>query len=392
MSDAGPTGHTADRLEPRLPAGDGRTARQSLRQKATEPAASPGGAGDALPLLAAEHLRVTFRVSQGPFRRSLRLRAVDDVNLTVAAGETLGLVGESGSGKSTTGRALLRLIEPDEGSSIRFEGTDITHLRQRRLRPLRRHLQMVFQDPYSSLDPSSVVADSIGEPLEVHDGVRGRERDERVAELLEHVGLRRHHLERYPYEFSGGQRQRIAIARAIALNPKLVVLDEAVSALDVSTQNQIINLLEDLRAEFDIAYLFIAHDLSVVRHISDRVAVMYLGHVVEEGPTARVYERPGHPYTEALLSAVPVPDPVTQRGRRRILLPGDLPDPTDPPPGCVFHTRCAYVMEVCRTEIPPTVPMAGGGEAACHLHTSGPRLGGASVTDLPLPERRASPA
>ncbi len=347
-----------------------------------------GAAGTQPALLEAEHLSVTFRLSRGPLRRARRLRAVDDVSFEVAAGETLGLVGESGSGKSTTGRALLRLVEPDDGSVVRFRGDDITHLSQRRLRPLRRHLQMVFQDPYSSLDPSSIVADSVGEPLAVHDRLGRVEREARVAELLEHVGLRRHHLRRYPYEFSGGQRQRIAIARAIALNPSLIVLDEAVSALDVSTQNQIINLLEDLRARFGVAYLFIAHDLSVVRHISDRVAVMYLGRIVERGPTAGVYERPGHPYTEALLSAVPVPDPAVQRGRRRILLPGDLPDPTNPPTGCVFHTRCAYVMDVCRTERPPEVVTEGGGIAACHLHTTGPTLAGGSVVDLPVPTRR----
>jgi len=233
-----------------------------------------------------------------------------------------------------------------------------------------RQVQMVFQDPYSSLDPSMVVAESVAEPLRVHDGLKGDAKRDAVAELLTMVGLSRDHLLRYPYEFSGGQRQRIAIARAIALRPSLLVCDEAVSALDVSTQNQVINLLEDLQDDLGLSYLFITHDLGVARHLSHRVAVMYLGQLVEVGPTERIFERPGHPYTEALLSAAPVPNPSVQRERRRIVLAGDVPNPAAPPSGCRFHTRCPYVMDVCRSVEPPPVPLAGGGWAACHLRTA----------------------
>jgi peptide/nickel transport system ATP-binding protein len=336
------------------------------------------------PVLDVDHLTVTFR--SGGFLRPTRVvRAVDDVGFALDERETLGLVGESGSGKSTTGRAILRLVKADAGHVV-VAGKDITEMGRRELRQARRDMQMVFQDPYSSLDPSMVVGDSVGEPLEVYEGLRGKERDRRVTELLEVVGLSRHHVERYPYEFSGGQRQRIAIARAIALNPKLVVCDEAVSALDVSTRNQIINLLERLRDEFGMAYLFIAHDLSVVRHISQRVAVMYLGRLVELGPTARVYERAAHPYTEALLSAIPVPNPKRARTQQRLVLEGDIPDPAAVPPGCAFHTRCPYVMDVCREVVPQPTLVDGGGTVACHLQTSGPTLRGA-----PLVERHRRP-
>ncbi|MEP1122663.1 MAG: ABC transporter ATP-binding protein [Ilumatobacter sp.] len=330
------------------------------------------------PLLRVDRLEVSFTQKRGLFARR-RVRAVDDVSFTIGIGETLGLVGESGSGKSTTANAIVRLLEPDAGT-IELGGVDITHMSQRTLRPLRARMQMVFQDPYSSLDPSMVVGDSIAEPIRLHDGMSRAIRDERVVDLLESVGLAAHHRDRYPYEFSGGQRQRVAIARALAANPDLIVLDEAVSALDVSTQNQVINLVEDLRERLGLAYLFIAHDLSVVRHISHRVAVMYLGALVEVGPVERVYERPAHPYTEALLSAVPVPDPVRQRSRDRIVLPGDPPDPSAPPAGCRFHTRCAYVMDRCRTEIPPVVAVEGGGEVRCHLHT--PDASGTSTVHL----------
>jgi peptide/nickel transport system ATP-binding protein len=326
------------------------------------------------PLLQVEGLRVTF-TSKRRLGAGHRVTAVDDVSLHIDPGETLGLVGESGSGKSTTGRAVLKLV-PVQAGTIRFDGTDVTAHRGAALRGLRRQMQMVFQDPYSSLDPSAPVGASIAEPLRVHEkGMSKTARRERVLELLDLVGLRPGHADRYPYEFSGGQRQRVAIARALAINPRLIVCDEAVSALDVSTQNQVINLLEDLRDRFGLSYLFIAHDLAVVRHISHRVAVMYLGHIVESGPVERIYERPAHPYTQALLSAIPVPDP-KRRGAGRILLGGDLPDPSAPPPGCPFHTRCAHAMDVCSRVAPEMTPIEGGGTAACHLQTTGPTLAG----------------
>ncbi len=318
-------------------------------------------------LLEVDGLRVSFGGRSGLFKREEPLIAVSDVSFTIDASETLGLVGESGSGKSTTGRGLLGLV-PAAAGSVRLDGVDVTSLDRRELRALRRNMQMVFQDPYSSLDPSSTVGESIAEPLIVHESAGRSEAQARVADLLERVGLKADHRQRYPYEFSGGQRQRIAIARAIALNPQLIVCDEAVSALDVSTQNQVINLLEDLRNDYGIAYLFIAHDLSVVRHISDRVAVMYLGRIVEIGPTERIFSDPKHPYTEALLSASPIPHPKRQRQRQRILLPGDLPDPRHPPSGCTFRTRCAHAMEVCAEVEPVAVAVEGGGEVRCHLY------------------------
>ncbi|TVS16450.1 MAG: ATP-binding cassette domain-containing protein [Gammaproteobacteria bacterium] len=319
------------------------------------------------PLLSVRDLAVTFHLRGGLLRPTRHLKAVNGVSFDIAPGETLAVVGESGSGKSTMARAVMRLVEPSAGS-IHLDGDDITALRGEPLRRIRPKLQMVFQDPYSSLDPSMIIADVVGEPLTVHGVATGADRDERVQALLEQVGLGRYHMNRYPYEFSGGQRQRIAIARAIALQPKLLVLDEAVSALDVSTQNQILNLLEDLRRELGIAYLFISHDLGVVEHIADRVAVTYLGRIVEEGPTERIFAKPAHPYTEALLSAVPIPNPRIQRSRQRIVLPGDVPSPLAPPPGCPFHTRCPHVMDVCKTVMPAHTPMAGGGSAACYLH------------------------
>lgn len=340
--------------------------------------------------LAVSDLNVTFTMKRGIIGGHVPLRAVRSLDLEIDEHETLGLVGESGSGKSTTGRAILRLLPADSGS-VKLEGAELTRLRGRDLRSVRRKMQMVFQDPYSSLDPSTMVGESIAEPLDVHLDLTAKQRADRVAELLELVKLRREHASRYPYEFSGGQRQRVAIARAIALNPRLLVLDEAVSALDVSTQNQIINLLEELQEAFGMAYLFIAHDLSVVRHISHRVAVMYLGEVAEVGPSQRLFDSPAHPYTEALLSAVPVADPEAQRTRERIVLPGDVPDPTDPPAGCVFHTRCPYVMDVCREVAPEPYPVPGGGTVRCHLHTAGPRLGGRSVREVERPDPARTP-
>lgn len=345
---------------------------------AERPAADP-----AHPLLEVEGLSVTFSIRQS-LRRTVPLHAVDDVSFTLDRGEVLGLVGESGSGKSTTARALLRLVEPDAGS-VRLDGTELTGLGATEMRQLRRRIQMVFQDPYSSLDPSMVVAESVGEPLEVHEGLKGAARDERVRDLLARVGLSPRHVERYPYEFSGGQRQRLAIARAIAVDPDVVVCDEAVSALDVSTQNQIIKLLDGLRHQLGTSYLFISHDLAVVRQLAQRVAVMYLGGLVESGPSARVYGRPAHPYTAALLSAVPVPDPTRQRSRRRMLLRGDLPDPTAVPTGCAFHPRCPHAMDICAVEAPAPTEVPDGGTVRCHLHTEGPRLAGATVLDLPTP-------
>lgn len=335
-------------------------------------------------LLEVEHLHVTFG-KKSLLGQGHVVRAVNDIGFEIDHGETLGLVGESGSGKSTTGRAVLQLV-PVESGEVRINGRDVTGYKGKSLRKLRREMQMIFQDPYSSLDPSAPVGASISEPLRVHDKISKKAGRERVEELLDLVGLRPSHADRYPYEFSGGQRQRVAIARALALNPKLIVCDEAVSALDVSTQNQVINLLEDLRGHLGLSYLFIAHDLAVVRHISHRVAVMYLGHIVEIAPTERIYTEPAHPYTQALLSAIPVADP-TSRNKERILLQGDLPDPSNPPSGCPFHTRCAYAMDVCREVMPDMTSIDGGGMAACHLQTSGPTLRGRSLTELGMPSR-----
>lgn len=314
--------------------------------------------------LKVEDLRVSFWGRRKAFRSPIELRAVKGVDFEISRGETLGLVGESGSGKSTVARALMRLIEPTHGR-VTLEGEEITKLKGRALRQARQNMQMVFQDPYSSLDPSIMVADSIAEPLEVHHGLRGKERDAKVAELLELVGLAPHHAERYPYEFSGGQRQRLAIARALALNPSVVVCDEAVSALDVSTQNQIIRLLERLQEQFEMAYLFISHDLAVVRHISDRVAVMYFGQIVEMGDVEDVFQNPKHPYTAALLSAVPVADPVEQRNREKVPLTGEIPDIASPPAGCAFASRCPLVTERCHAEAPEFRPI-GNVQVACH--------------------------
>jgi peptide/nickel transport system ATP-binding protein len=326
---------------------------------------SSNGAG---PLVALEHLKVYFPIKSGLVldRHVGDIRAVDDISLTIARGETVGLVGESGCGKSTVGRTILRLYKPTAGR-ILFDGRDISKLSDNELRPLRRRMQMVFQDPYASLNPRHSVGRIVGEPLRSHGLATRREADARVRDLLHTVGLPTDASGRYPHEFSGGQRQRIGLARALAVNPDFIVADEPVSALDVSIQAQIINLLETLQEEFDLTYLFIAHDLAVVRHISDRIAVMYLGWIVEVSPADELYENPLHPYTISLLSAVPIPDPVVEKQRESILLAGDLPSPANPPAACRFHTRCPFVQPTrCREEVPPLRKLATGHEVACH--------------------------
>lgn len=316
-------------------------------------------------LLEVTNLKKYFPIKGGVFSKTIGyVYAVDDVSFTVNKGETLGLVGESGCGKSTTGRSILRLIEPTDGK-IHFEGQDVTALDKNAMRSLRREMQIIFQDPYASLNPRMTVGSIIGEPLEIHRIARGSEKTERVASLLQKVGLRAEDMRKYPHEFSGGQRQRIGIARALALNPKLIVCDEPVSALDVSIQAQVINLLEDLQEEFGLSYLFIAHNLNVVEHISDRVAVMYLGQIVELASDTDLYNDPQHPYTEALLSAVPIPDPTVKK--KRIILEGDVPSPIDPPSGCHFHTRCMYKEKICEEEAPEFKHIGSGHWVACHF-------------------------
>ena len=319
-------------------------------------------------LVELERLKVYFPIKSGLVldRKIGDIKAVDDVTFQIGRGETFGLVGESGCGKSTVGRALLRLYEPTAGKIV-FDGQDISRLGEGELRPLRRRMQMVFQDPFASLNPRHSVGRIVGEPLATHGLASRRASSARVRELLAVVGLPTDAVSRYPHEFSGGQRQRIGLARAIAVNPDFVVADEPVSALDVSIQAQIINLLEELQTEFSLTYLFIAHDLAVVRHISDRIAVMYLGSLVELSPAVELYEDPLHPYTISLLSAVPIPDPVVERERETILLAGDLPSPANPPPACRFHTRCPYVQPTrCREEEPQLRPLSSGHLVACH--------------------------
>jgi len=317
------------------------------------------------PLVTVSDLKVWFPVSSGVMQRTVgHVHAVDGVDLEIRAGETVGLVGESGCGKSTLGRAAIRLLKPT-GGTIHFKGEDITSIRGEHLRALRREMAMIFQDPYASLDPRQTVGDIIGEPIDVHGLAKGKERQDRIRELLRVVGMNPRFADRYPHEFSGGQRQRIGIARALAVEPTFIVCDEPISALDVSIQAQIINLLENLQSKFKLTYLFIAHDLSVVKHISNRVAVMYLGKIMEVAPGQQLYRRPRHPYTGSLLSAIPIPDPKVELQRKRLILQGDVASPVNPPSGCRFRTRCPRAKEHCAEEVPPLESFGSEHKAAC---------------------------
>jgi oligopeptide/dipeptide ABC transporter ATP-binding protein len=327
-----------------------------------DPTPQPAASAKVLEVVA---LKKHFPVKKGLLRRTVgQVYAVDGVSFSIGEGETLGLVGESGCGKSTVARTVLRLIEPTAGS-ILLDGKDVTHLSKSAMRPFRRQMQMIFQDPFSSLNPRMSAGDIVGEPLDVHGIAHGKAKDTAVAGIFDQVGLRRSQMRAFPHEFSGGQRQRISIARALALNPKLIIADEPVSALDVSIQAQVINLMMDLQREKRLSYLFIAHDLAVVEHISHRIAVMYLGRIVEYAEKTALFTQPKHPYTEALLSAVPVPNPKLRREKR--LLQGDVPSPINPPPGCTFHTRCPYAEERCRAEVPVLKEIAPGHGVSCHL-------------------------
>jgi oligopeptide transport system ATP-binding protein len=334
------------------------------------------------PLLEVEHLVKYFPIKEGLLidREVAAVHAVDDVSLTLHEGETLGLVGESGCGKSTLCRSVMQLIKPTSGS-VRFRGEELVGRSHKQLQPLRRQMQMIFQDPFASLNPRKRVGQIVGDPLSLHGIASGRELRRNVQELLDRVGLAAEHYNRYPHEFSGGQRQRIGIARALALRPKLIIADEPVSALDVSIQAQIINLLEDLQDEFGLSYIFVAHDLGVVRHVSDRIAVMYLGQLVERSPGAELYQRPIHPYSEALLSAVPIPDPKANAERQPVVLEGDVPSPVNPPSACRFHTRCPHATEICSDQEPPLADYGNSHAAACHhpRNVDGKMIAGAEV-------------
>jgi oligopeptide/dipeptide ABC transporter ATP-binding protein len=336
------------------------------------------------PLLEIEHLKVFFPIRSGILfdRKVGQVHAVNDVTLSLDEGETLGIVGESGCGKTTLARTIVRLIEPD-GGALRFRGSDVTTASRRGLRELRSEVQMVFQDPYASLNPRKRIGQIVAAPLRLHAPKEGMTPEQRVREILELVGLNPEHLNRFPHEFSGGQRQRIGVARALIVEPRLIILDEPVSALDVSIQAQVINLLDDLQDELGLSYVFVAHDLSVVRHVSDRIAVMYLGKLMEQSPSEELYTKPIHPYTAALLNAIPIPDPRENRGRDRIVLEGEPPSPIDPPSGCVFHTRCPRATEVCRQVEPPLAEYPGGHLAACHhpLSVSADEIRGATRSD-----------
>lgn len=334
------------------------------------------------PLLQVKNLKQHFPIRGGVLGRvKAHVRAVDGISFDVYPGETVSIVGESGCGKSTTGRAILRLIEPTEGSVI-FDGEDIAQLSKSELRQRRRLMQIVFQDPFASFNPRQTIHDLLDEAMSIQTTIPRSERRSRIEELLEMVGLQPEYIDRYPHEFSGGQRQRIAIARALSVDPKLIVCDEAVSALDVSVQAQVINLLKRLQRELGLTYIFVAHDLGVVRHISDRIIVMYLGKIVEMGETSAIFERPQHPYTRALLSAIPVPDP--KKRYRPLPIPGDVPSPVDPPTGCPFHTRCPFVMERCLTEPPPLYRLDDRQQSACHLVEDG----AVDFESVPTHERR----
>jgi peptide/nickel transport system ATP-binding protein len=339
---------------------------------AEQPGRSGHRDGDGRVLLETSDLRVHFTTRRGRMRgQTATVKAVDGVDLRIRQGETLGLVGESGCGKTTLGLSILRVHDPDSGQ-IRYRGADgrevdLARLRGKQLRPYRREIRMIFQDPYASLNPRLTLLEIVGEPLKANKVASGSELEDRVAGLLRRVGLRPEYMRRYPHAFSGGERQRVGIARALILNPRLVVADEAVSALDVSVRAQILNLLQDLQEEFHLTYLFISHDLSVVEHLCDRVAVMYVGKVVEVADTEELYANPQHPYTEALLSAVPKPDPRLRGRGRRIVLAGDVADPSDPPPGCAFHPRCPYAADRCATDPPPLRQVRPGHRAACHF-------------------------
>jgi oligopeptide transport system ATP-binding protein len=319
------------------------------------------------PLLEVSHVVKHFPIKEGLLfdRQVAAVHAVDDVSLTLHEGETLGLVGESGSGKSTLCRTIIQLLQPTAGS-VKYRGKELVGLSRKDLQPVRRDIQMIFQDPYASLNPRKRVGQIIGDPLRLHGLASGSQLQREVRQLMDRVGLQPEHYNRFPHEFSGGQRQRIGIARALALRPKLIIADEPVSALDVSIQAQIINLLDDLQDEFDLSYIFVAHDLGVVRHVSDRIAVMYLGKLVERSPAAVLYERPIHPYSVALLSAVPIPDPKVEAERQPLVLEGDVPSPVNPPPACRFHTRCPWATEICSQDEPPLAEYESGQAAACH--------------------------